>query len=236
MTFRFAAIDLETANGHVFSICQIGVASYRGGELSGEWMTYIDPETEFYAHNISIHGITPPEVRGWPRLPEAAARLRELLEGNIVVSHGGMDPAALAAAFDRYGIPRLRCLWLDSAMVAQRAWAGLDKGGFGLQNLCRKLGYRYHSHDALGDAKAAAVVVLAAIEQTGVSLGEWLRLVDLPIGDGPCRPMRGLAPGFAAAHTSVSDGLSGNGGEPVNRVIGPEALRLLMGGDGLPQE
>ena len=230
MNNDFTAIDLETANHNAFSICQIGVAGYRGGELSDEWMTYLDPESEFCAHNISIHGITAPEVRGWPKLPEVAERLRELLDGQVVISHGGMDPVALAKAFRRYRIPRLHCVWLDSAMVAQRAWAGFDQGGFGLQNLCQKLQYRYHSHDALGDAKAAAVVVMAAIEQTGLTLRQWLAQTKLPIADGPQRPISPLSPEFAAAHGNNSAAPSGNAAGPVNRVISPETLRLLTGG------
>ena len=52
----FIAIDVETANADMSSICQIGIAKFRDGKLSGEWVTYLDPQTYFDEMNISIHG------------------------------------------------------------------------------------------------------------------------------------------------------------------------------------
>ncbi len=226
MATEFTAIDLETANPDAFSICQIGIAHYRDGELAEEWMSYIDPEAKFNPDNIAVHGITAAAVRGWPKLPEVAGSLHEMLDGRIVVSHSQFDRVALEQAFDRHEISRLDCAWLDSTLVARRAWEGFSKRGFGLENLCRILGYRYQRHDALGDAKAAGVVVLAAIEQTGIGLDRWLRQVELPIDQGPRLPIRawGAAPAGedAEPHRSV---------RPSNRLFSPEVLRLLSEGD-----
>ena len=54
---RFVAIDIETANPDMSSICQIGIAEFYDGNLIGEWSTLIDPEDYFDEVNISIHGI-----------------------------------------------------------------------------------------------------------------------------------------------------------------------------------
>lgn len=43
----FVAIDVETANPDMSSICQIGVAVYQNGQIIEEWKTYIDPEDYF---------------------------------------------------------------------------------------------------------------------------------------------------------------------------------------------
>jgi DNA polymerase-3 subunit epsilon len=43
------------------------------------------------------------------------------------------------------------------------------------------IGYSFQHHDALEDAKAAARVLLAAMEKTGLDLAGWLRRVDQPI-------------------------------------------------------
>ena len=219
----FVAIDLETANPNPWSICQIGVAAFCQGALSQEWMTYLDPEERFNKDNVAVHGITEAAVRGWPTLPGVADHLSELLNGRIVVSHSQFDRVALDRAFDRRQIHRLDCSWLDSAQVARRAWQGLSKRGFGLENLCRLLGYRYQRHDALGDAKAAGIVVLAAIEQTGVGLADWLRQVEQPVGDGPGKPIRPLSvmpPG--TVNTAASEIA-----RPSNRIISAELLSLL---------
>ena len=228
MMTDFIAIDLETANPNPWSICQIGVATFGNGAISQEWMTYVDPEERFNRDNVAVHGITEAAVRGWPSLPGVADRLAELLNGRIVVSHSQFDRMALEQAFDRRQIRRLDCLWLDSVQVARRAWDGFSKRGFGLENLCRLLGYKYQRHDALGDAKAAGVVVLAAIEQTGVDLQRWLEQVGLPVGEGPRQPIRQLAqlpPG--AADTAQAEII-----RPSNRIVSAELLSLLSEPEG----
>ena len=225
MATEFIAIDLETANPNPWSICQIGVAEFSDGALTNGWMSYIDPAERFNRDNVAVHGITEAAIQGWPRLPEVTDRLAEMLNGKIVVSHSQFDRVALELAFDRLEIPRLNCSWLDSTMVARRAWEGLSKRGFGLENLCRLLGYRYQRHDALGDAKAAGVVVLAAIEQTGIGLLQWLEQVELPIGDGPRKPIRTLSQMPPGTDDSASEVVN----RPSNQVLSPEMLRLLSG-------
>ena len=53
---NFTAIDVETANADMASICQIGVAKYVDGELTEEWSTLVDPEDYFdYVNNNVFH-------------------------------------------------------------------------------------------------------------------------------------------------------------------------------------
>jgi DNA polymerase-3 subunit epsilon len=223
MAMDFVAIDLETANPNPWSICQIGIAEFSNGAFTGSWMSYIDPGERFNRDNVAIHGITEAAIQGWPKLPEVAEHLAQSLCGKVVVSHSQFDRIALEQAFDRLEIPRLNCSWLDSTLVARRAWEGLSKRGFGLENLCRLLGYRYQRHDALGDAKAAGVVVLAAIEQTGIGLRQWLDQVELPIGDGPRRPIQALSKLPPGTEDSTSREVT----LPANQVISAELQRLL---------
>ena len=52
----FVALDVETANPDMASICQIGAARYSGGILAEEWKTYVDPQDYFaYEHNRPRH-------------------------------------------------------------------------------------------------------------------------------------------------------------------------------------
>lgn len=223
MTADFIAIDLETANPNPWAICQIGVAAFSNGGLSQDWMTYVDPEERFNRDNVAVHGITETAVRGWPKLPDVADRLAESLNGKIVVSHSPFDRVALEKAFDRHEIARLECSWLDSAQVARRAWAGFSKRGFGLENLCRLLGYKYQRHDALGDAKAAGVVVLAAIEQTGIPLRQWLTRVDVPVGECARQPIRELSQMPPGTVDTAPPEIA----RATNRIASSELLALL---------
>ena len=84
---QFVAIDVETANADMGSICQIGLARFVDGQLAEEWCTLVDPEDYFDDVNISIHGIEPRMVKGQPKLTQIADRLRSTLEGTLSVCH-----------------------------------------------------------------------------------------------------------------------------------------------------
>ena len=177
----FVAIDVETANADMASICQVGVATFRRGVLAAEWKSYIDPEDYFDPVNVSIHGITEETVLGQPTLPDLVGEVTEQLERDVAVSHTHFDRIAIQQSFARYELTLPGCTWLDSARVARRTWSHCMERGYGLQNLCQFIGYEFNAHDALEDAKAAGYVILAAIRETGLSVSDWLIRVEGPI-------------------------------------------------------
>ena len=178
---NFVAIDVETANADMASICQIGVAKYENGVLVHEWKTYVDPEDYFDGVNISIHGIDESTVAGAPTFPELVDTLRSYLEKSVVVHHMPFDRVAINQAAQRYGTTAPECAWLDSAKIARRAWTACARKGYGLYDVCRMLGYEFRYHDALEDAKAAAHIVLSASNETGLDIGGWLKRIKQPI-------------------------------------------------------
>lgn len=177
----FVAIDVETANADIASICQVGLARFVDGRLADEWSTLVDPEDTFDHMNMAIHGIQPHMVRGQPRLPQIADRLRSFLEGRVTVCHTHFDRLAIARGFTKYGLTPPATSWLDSARVARRAWAEFAWSGYGLANVCAKIGYEFRHHDALEDAKAAGHVLLAAIREAQLDLEGWQHRVSQPI-------------------------------------------------------
>jgi DNA polymerase-3 subunit epsilon len=177
----FVAIDVETANADMASICQIGVAGFTGDQLTEEWSTLVDPEDYFDGMNVSVHGIEPHMVEGQPRLPEVSDRLRTTLEGAICVCHTHFDRVALNKAFAKYDLKVLTTTWLDSARVVRRTWKDLSRTGYGLANVCRKIGYEFSHHDALEDAKAAGFVLLAAMRESQLGIDQWCQRVNLPV-------------------------------------------------------
>lgn len=177
----FVAIDVETANANVSSICQIGIARYVNGELTEEWGTLVDPEDYFDDMNIMIHGIEPHMVRGQPTLPLVAPRVCELLSDRVSVCHTHFDRIAVTRAFNKYGLSPISTTWLDSARVARRTWKEFAFSGYGLKNVCDKIGYEFKHHDALEDAKAAGAILNAAIRESQLDISCWLSRVNLPI-------------------------------------------------------
>ena len=179
---EFVALDFETANADLSSICQLGFVHYKDGSLQEEWKTYVDPGDYFDEIDISIHGIDETTVKGAPKLRDIASHICGYLDGRIAVCHTNFDRVALYKAYVKYDLRMPKCTWLDSARVTRRTWDQFAYRGYGLGNVCAILGYQFVQHDALEDAKAAAYILLAAIEKTGMDLQEWLQRVEKPIG------------------------------------------------------
>ena len=171
---RFAAIDVETANEDLASICQIGIATYEGSDLVDEWVSLIDPEDYFSGMNFLIHGISEEMVEGQPTLPDAVNELYSRLDGQVAVCHTHFDRVAISRACNGYDLRPPDCTWLDSARVTRRCWEEFASSGYGLKNVCDFLGYEFEHHDALADAKAAGHILLSAIDHSGCDLDEWL--------------------------------------------------------------
>jgi DNA polymerase-3 subunit epsilon len=186
----FVALDVETANPDLASICQVGVVAFANGAVSESWQSLVDPEDEFHPINVSIHGIDETAVNGAPRFSEVAPRISELLASQVVASHMGFDRVALSRACQKYDLSVPDCKWLDTARVCRRAWTQFAKRGFGLADIASHCGIQFRHHDALEDARAAGEVLLRAMSETGLGLDQWLVRVQEPIDPQGSRPTR----------------------------------------------
>ena len=178
---QFVAIDVETANPDLSSICQIGIVSFDNGAITATWQRLVNPEDYFNPWNMSIHGISEDDVADASTLPDIFSDLQELPSQQIVVSHTAFDRVALSRATDKYGLPGIACTWLDSAKIVRRAWPKFACSGYGLGSITEALGIVFEHHVAQEDARAAGEVVLRAIAETGISISEWLKRVTQPI-------------------------------------------------------
>ncbi len=170
----FVAVDVETANPDLSSICQIGIASFRNGSLADSWVSLVNPQDYFCGINVSIHGIDNYQVKDAPTWEDVFPQIDSRLQNRIVVCHTPFDRLALARACDRYNLTGSECTWLDSARVVRRAWPEFSRSGYGLSNAAAHFGIEYRAHDALEDARCAGLLLLRAIAETGLSVEQWL--------------------------------------------------------------
>ena len=175
----FNVIDVETANADPSSICQIGIVNVRDGIIKGQLSVLVDPEVQFNDFNVRLHGIDQDRVESMETFPQLEPRLRRVLEGTVLVSHTGFDRVALDGAMTRYGLALIRATWLDSAMIARRAWPHRynRRRGWRLASIAADLGITFRHHDALEDARAAAEIVIRACRHTGLDIDEWLECI-----------------------------------------------------------
>lgn len=167
-TYRFIALDVETANGDSASICQIGIACVGLDNQIETWACHIDPQCAFSAFNIQLHGIGPEKVRGAPVFLEVMRALEPLLSRHQLIQHSGFDRRAIQGAYGLAGREAPNWNWGDSVQIARRAWPEFrGNGGHGLAHLKERLDLIFEHHDAGEDARAAALVVLQAEKVTG---------------------------------------------------------------------
>ena len=178
---NFVVINVETANPNLTSICQVGIAPFRDGVLQDPRRYWVNPQDYFDPINVSIHGIDEDRVREEKTWPAVYATIAPLLTGNIVVSHTAFDRAALAQACARWDLSPCECRWLDTARVVRRAWPQFSQSGYGLSDVAATFGIKYRAHDALEDARCAGEILMLAVEQTGLSVEQWLGRVCQPI-------------------------------------------------------
>lgn len=187
----FIAIDVETANPDLSSICQIGMVYFERGFIKHSWQSLINPEDYFDAVNVSIHGIDENNVKKAPIFPQIYDFIKERIGNNIVVSHTSFDRVAFKRVIEKYGLDNINCSWLDSARVVRRTWSECAGRGYGLKNIAEKLSINFIHHNAEEDARAAGEILIRAIQETGLTVIEWLDRVKRPILWSDTRPGRG---------------------------------------------
>jgi DNA polymerase III subunit epsilon len=248
----FVALDVETANADLASICAVGLVHFRSGAVYRSLRILVDPQDHFDAGNIAIHGITPDRVQGKPTMREVIPAIAASLARSIIVHHTAFDRGAFQKAAQRADVPMLDVEWLDSARVARRAWAECADRGYGLSALAMRFGISFDHHDPVDDARVAGLIVLRAIADTGVSLQAWCERLDGPIEPGcaewrPYRdgrqdgPLAGETVAFTgqlhisrseAADLAAKAGCDVRGGvtkQTTLLVVGDQDVRLLHG-------
>ncbi|HQS95067.1 MAG: hypothetical protein B7X90_01885 [Novosphingobium sp. 17-62-19] len=164
---RFVALDVETANPRYHSICQIGVVLFENGREVAAEKVLVNPREEFGEWQMRVHSIRPDHVADAPCFAEHHEWLCRWTKGEIVVSHSGFDPSAIAMACGVHGVAEPDCQWIDSRDMARGAWPGLKS--YTLPNLAKALNITYAAHDALEDARACGLLFLHSIAGTPIA-------------------------------------------------------------------
>ncbi|WP_363346324.1 exonuclease domain-containing protein [Methylocystis echinoides] len=178
---EFIVIDIETANSDISSICAVGLVHFKGGQLFNSLSFLVDPETHFSRKNISIHGIRPEDVVGKPKMREIFPLLLTVLDGHVIAHHTHFDRSALKKISQMYGFPELPVTWVDTAAVVRGTWDRYARSGYGLGNLAEDLGIEFQHHDPREDARAAGLILVKALTESGLSLNEWISRTGSPI-------------------------------------------------------
>ena len=159
---NFTAIDFETATGHPYSACAVGIVTVEDGLIADEFYTLIQPPgNEYWYHNIRVHGIEPSETLHIPTFDALFPEIRNRLSGRKIVAHNeSFDRNVLLRTMQYYNIPyeelELATRWECTLRIYR-------KKGYRPANLkacSERHGIAVNHHEALSDARACAKLYL----------------------------------------------------------------------------
>jgi DNA polymerase-3 subunit epsilon len=166
---EFAVVDIETTGSTPQSagITEIAIVIHNGVEVTGKYVTLINPRHKIPPFIVNMTGISDAMVANAPLFEEVAPQIFNLLNGRIFVAHN----VSFDYSFVHYLLWKCGFQWsapkLCTIKLSRRVFPGLEK--YGLGSLTRDLGIRIEGrHRAWGDAAATAQVLTMAIEKEGM--------------------------------------------------------------------
>lgn len=162
---NYVVLDFETANGSRTSPCSIGMVKYLNGEKHSEYYQLINPEEDFYASNIRVHGIYPEDVWESPNWLEVYPSIINFIGDLPVAAHfATFDINVFRATTEKYNLPLPANLYFCSCVLSQKI---LPLRSHKLNLVADYFGITFEHHHALEDSIVAADIVceLANIQQ-----------------------------------------------------------------------
>jgi DNA polymerase-3 subunit epsilon len=163
---NFIALDFETANYDRSSACAIGIVKVRGSTITDTMFSLIMPPTNYFLPRfVDIHGIDLSMVQKAPSFRELWPKIQAFIGKDKIAAHNySFDKGVLETTLEYYSLKIPLNTWICSLQISRQTWPALD--GHSLDIVADSLGIPLKHHDALEDAKACALICLAAANRT----------------------------------------------------------------------
>lgn len=171
----FVVIDLETTGGapHLgAAITEIGAIKSRGGEILGEFKTFVDPGHLVPVYITELTGITDEMLFQSPKIELLLPQLFEFLgapeETVLVAQNAPFDLSFLTFATRESGLRWPAYPVLDTAIIARKVLTRDEVPNCRLSTLAEFFGTQTTpNHRALDDARATLDVFHGLLERLG---------------------------------------------------------------------
>ncbi|MFM8329383.1 MAG: exonuclease domain-containing protein, partial [Actinomycetales bacterium] len=170
----FVVVDLETTGGSPINskITEIGAVKVRGGEVIGEFQSFVNPEISIPPFITVLTGITDAMVETAPTIGEVFFSLLEFIgspDESVLVAHNApFDIGFLKSAADSLNQSWPKYEVVDTAKISRFALTKDDVINFKLSTLAKFFGaITEPDHRALSDARATVDVLHGVFERLG---------------------------------------------------------------------
>ena len=151
----YAIIDIETTGGsaRIERITEIAIYLHDGNQITGEFVSLVNPERNIPYFITSLTGITNEMVEDAPRFFEIAKTIVEMTEGRTFVAHNArFDYSFIRQEFKSLGFNYKRNI-LDTVSLSRKLFPG--HRSYSLGHICKDLRISINGrHRAAGDALA----------------------------------------------------------------------------------
>lgn len=164
-------VDLETTGTDPGSdaITEIGAVKVRGGEVLGEFRSFVDPERPIPAYIASLTGISDATVADAPRISTVLPMFLDFMGDAALVAHNArFDTGFLRAQAAACALPWPNPTVLDTLALARTVYRRDEVRDHRLGTLAAHVGATITpDHRALSDARATVDVLHAIISRLG---------------------------------------------------------------------
>jgi|TARA_B100000959_G_scaffold40564_1_gene40223 DNA polymerase-3 subunit epsilon len=149
----FVALDVETAIGKRWSICQIGIVVVKKDKIKEEYCFLVQPpENKYSIHNTRVHGLNSEDTIYAKTFDKIWEEIKHILHNTLIVCHNtDFDIDCIHQTLAYYNIEKPKLNYKCTYRMSKKS----------LEDLCNILQIDLkHHHDALEDAKACAKVYM----------------------------------------------------------------------------
>jgi DNA polymerase-3 subunit epsilon len=166
---EMVVLDLETTGTDPArdTITEIGAVKVCGGEVLGEFRTFVDPKRPIPAYIASLTGITDATVSGAPDIEAVLPTFLDFAHDAVLVAHNArFDIGFLRAEAARIAVPWPGNTVVDTLKLARSVYGKDEVRDHRLGTLAAHVGTSVRpDHRALSDARATVDLLHAMIER-----------------------------------------------------------------------
>lgn len=169
MSERIVVFDIEILNQSSSSICAIGIVELIDFKIQSTYYSLIRPkDLTVDPYRYKVHQIKSQSLKKERFFDQVWQEIAHYFENSIVVSHDiQVDMMYLRQTLQAYHIPYPSTLMSCTNVLSHFVYPQLKK--YNLTTLAEMIGYSFHAHHALEDAKAAAHLLVHLLEKEGYS-------------------------------------------------------------------
>ena len=160
---KYVAIDFETANRDRTSACSIGLVTVSNNKIISEDVFLIKPPTDEFTFT-DVHGLTWDDVKNERTFSDVWNDIERIIKDvEYLVAHNApFDRGVLNACCENNGIDIPETPYVCTVQLARKQWKIKPTK---LNNVCEVLDIELNHHEALSDARAAAKIVIQALNE-----------------------------------------------------------------------